>query len=550
MKTIYKLLSILIIPSALLLYSYSSGSPGGKTGSTGDGGTTCTQCHTGTAIPESNWITTDIPGVGYTAGETYTITVTGTHVGVVKMGFEVTAENNAGTKKGTWILTNTTRTKFTNGNAAVTHTSAGNVPNGNTNTWSMDWTAPVAGTGEIKFNAAINAANGNGNNSGDQIYTTVTTVDEAVILNPEIVDVTPDNADQGWSGDVVIEGNETAWLDGVNSVIFKFSNNNSILLTPSTFVVNSNTVITASFDIPSDQMVGDYDVFVDALVENEAFEVNEVQLAEIVDVDPNNADQGWIGDVTITGDNTLWDDEGVSEVIFKYSLDNSITLEPVSFIVNSNTSITASLNITADQMIGNYDVFVDDLVETEAFEVNEVELDPIITMVTPNHAMQSETVIVEILGLDTQWTDGVNSVMIKFHDDNTIMLSADNIMVVSDLQVDATFNIPADQEIGLYDVYVDDLVLENGFTVDILDDITDNIEDQINIYPVPADNFINIDLPENTEFRIVSLDGRVITGFKDSKDNSSLDISNLQKGIYFVQILNSGKYYSKKFIKR
>ncbi len=453
MKTIYKLLSILIIPSALLLYSYSSGSPGGKTGSTGDGGTTCTQCHAGTSIPQSNWITTDIPVDGYTAGETYTVTVTGTHTGVVKMGFEVTAENTSGTKKGMWTLTDATRTKFTNGNAAVTHTSAGNVPSGNTNTWSMDWTAPVAGTGSIKFNAAVNAANGNGNTAGDQIYTTSLTVSEAVILNPQIVDVTPDNADQGWSGNVVIEGNETSWLDGVSSVLFKFSDNNSIVLTPSTFVVNSNTVITASFDIPIDQQIGSYDVFVDALV------------------------------------------------------------------------------------------------ETEAFEVNEVVLNPQITMVSPDHAMQTETVILEISGSETSWTDGVGSVMLKYHDDNMIMLSAENIMVVSDGQINATFSIPVDQTIGLYDLYVDDLMLENAFTVDVLIGIAHNFEDQINIYPVPADNFININLPDNSEYRIVSLDGRIVNGFENS-NNSRVDISGLQKGVYFVQILNSGKYYSKKFIKR
>jgi len=550
MKTFYKLLSILIIPSALVLYSYSSGSPGGKTGSTGDGGTTCTQCHAGTATSQSNWITTDIPVDGYTAGETYTITVTGTHSGVVKMGFELTAENTSGTKKGNWTITDATRTKFANANTAVTHTSAGNVPSGNTNTWSADWTAPTAGTGTIKFNAAINAANGNGNTSGDQIYTTSLTVSEAVVLDPAIVDVTPDNADQGWSGDVVIEGDETSWLDGVGSVVFKYGNNNSIVLTPSTFVVNSNTVITATFNIPMDQQIGSYDVFVDALVENDGFEVNEIQLPEIADVTPNNGEQGWTGDVTITGENTMWNDEGVMEVVFKYSDDNMVLLTPESFTVNSNTSITASLSISMDQMAGQYDVFVDDLSETEVFEVIEVVLNPEITMVSPNHAMQGETVILEISGSETQWTNGVTDVMIKFHDDNMIMLSADNIMVVGNEQVNATFTIPADQEIGLYDLYVDDLMLENGFTVDILDDIADNIENQINIYPVPADNFLNLDLPEDTEFRIVSLDGRIIRGFENSNNTKRMDISDLQNGVYFVQILNSGKYYSKKFIKR
>lgn len=182
MKTLYKLLTVLLLPSVLILFSYSSGSPGGKTGSMGDGGTTCTQCHNdGTAVAEVGWITTNIPSDGYTAGETYAITVTGTSNGVVKMGYEVTAENSSGMKEGTWTITDDARTKLANSNNSVTHKSGGNTPNGNTNTWTANWTAPMAGMGDITFNSAVNAANGNGNTSGDQIYTTFETFAEAVI---------------------------------------------------------------------------------------------------------------------------------------------------------------------------------------------------------------------------------------------------------------------------------------------------------------------------------------------------------------------------------
>ena len=139
-KNLY-LLAIPLFAVIALLLANSSGSPGGKTGSPGDGGTTCVQCHTGTANPVNDWITTDIPMTGYVPGTTYTITLTGTHTGVGKFGFELTAEDNSNNKVGTFIITDPTQTQLKNGGNAVTHTSAGTAPSGNSKTWTVDWTA-------------------------------------------------------------------------------------------------------------------------------------------------------------------------------------------------------------------------------------------------------------------------------------------------------------------------------------------------------------------------------------------------------------------------
>ncbi len=179
MKKIYNLLLVLTLPAVLILFSYSTGTPGGKTGSMGDDGNTCTDCHTGTAQAQTDWITTDIPAEGFFAGETYTITATGTHAGVVKFGFELTAEDESGAKTGTFIITEETRTKLANSNSSVTHVAAGNIPTGDSNSWTMEWTAPNPAPEMVKFNAAFNAANGNGTTSGDVIYKTEISVNQA-----------------------------------------------------------------------------------------------------------------------------------------------------------------------------------------------------------------------------------------------------------------------------------------------------------------------------------------------------------------------------------
>ena len=177
MKNIYIFLAILCVPAILLTYSFSTGSPGGYTNSPIDF-RNCTNCHApGPANPVDGWITSNIPVEGYTPGNTYTITATGTHDGVVKFGFELTAESSD-SKIGTFAITEPGRTKLTGANNAVTHTSGGTTPSGNTNLWSVDWTAPADGAGDITFYAAFNAANGNGANTGDIIYTSSQTYSE------------------------------------------------------------------------------------------------------------------------------------------------------------------------------------------------------------------------------------------------------------------------------------------------------------------------------------------------------------------------------------
>ena len=170
MKNIYTFLAILSVPAILLTYSFSGGSPGAYTGSPSDV-RNCTDCHAPVpANPVEGWITSNIPAEGYTPGSTYTITATGTHDGVGKFGFELTAENS-NSKVGMFAITEPGRTQLAGTNTAVTHTSGGTTPDGNSNTWSFDWTAPADGAGDITFYAAFNAADGTGDNTGDVIYT-------------------------------------------------------------------------------------------------------------------------------------------------------------------------------------------------------------------------------------------------------------------------------------------------------------------------------------------------------------------------------------------
>ncbi len=176
-KSIYFLSAIAIF---LLLtpnvFSKLNGSPGAKTGSPMDGNN-CTACHDDGTINTGSGIlsvATNIPVQGYTAGQTYAITVQMIQSSRSRFGFEITCEEgNFGTAKtGSFGITDATTTKFVNNNTAVTHKQGGTSGSGS-KTWSMNWTAPQTGVsaGVIFYVSAI-AANNNGNNNGDEVYTT------------------------------------------------------------------------------------------------------------------------------------------------------------------------------------------------------------------------------------------------------------------------------------------------------------------------------------------------------------------------------------------
>lgn len=165
--------------------SNSGGSPAARTGSPGDGGATCTTCHSGTASPSSSQIiSSNIPATGYIAGQTYTITATVSQAGINEFGFQISPQNSSGGLMGTIINTTPSQTQILN-SKYITHTSGGIAGTSNSKTWSFNWIAPAAGSGSVTFYGAFNFSNNNGTTSGDIIRTNTITVQENTTTNVE-----------------------------------------------------------------------------------------------------------------------------------------------------------------------------------------------------------------------------------------------------------------------------------------------------------------------------------------------------------------------------
>jgi hypothetical protein len=155
------------------LIARSNGPPDGKTGAPGEG--LCTECH-GTNQGDGNLTVSGIP-VSYEPGLPYLLTVELSDPGQSRWGFEITAIDASGNGAGQFSINDVINTQLSDnaepGRDYMKHTNTGtyNGVGDGPVYWAFEWTAPSAETGEVDFYAAGNAANGNGNNAGDFIYT-------------------------------------------------------------------------------------------------------------------------------------------------------------------------------------------------------------------------------------------------------------------------------------------------------------------------------------------------------------------------------------------
>lgn len=141
------------------------------------GGPTCNICHTGTNLNAGGGsLKVEIIGAGnYTPGAKHTLRITLADPAAERWGFQLTAQlSGVANKGGTLNLVNPSETvkEEDSGLEYVSHRADGTRPGQrNQVTWDVEWVAPPQGAGNVTFFAAGNAANRNGNEFGDKIYT-------------------------------------------------------------------------------------------------------------------------------------------------------------------------------------------------------------------------------------------------------------------------------------------------------------------------------------------------------------------------------------------
>ena len=102
-----------------------------------------------------------------------------------------------------------------------------------------------------------------------------------------------------------------------------------------------------------------------------------------------------------------------------------------------------------------------------------------------------------------------------------------------------------DLESGVYSYSVS-AVYEDGesektipVTAQITVSIAENNEIAFVMYPNPAENYINIESAENAEVKIYSISGQMLSQQSISEGVNTIDISDLNAGMYFVRVNNT-----------
>jgi hypothetical protein len=156
------------------IHAYPAGPPAGVTG--GFGEDTCVKCHNsfdlnaGRAMGLGDLAVSGLPKQ-YQPGQTYQVKVEHTHVKDRSVwGFQLAARaKESGQQAGELKpVDDHTQVLSEKGIQYVEHTAEGTF----SNVFQFDWTAPRDAVGDIVFNAAGNAADGDASAVGDYIYST------------------------------------------------------------------------------------------------------------------------------------------------------------------------------------------------------------------------------------------------------------------------------------------------------------------------------------------------------------------------------------------
>ncbi len=106
---------------------------------------------------------------------------------------------------------------------------------------------------------------------------------------------------------------------------------------------------------------------------------------------------------------------------------------------------------------------------------------------------------------------------------------------------------------SLYNLGADGTILENeGYVVDgsgmvFIKGVLDN---EYNIYPIPANDVLNIEgLSPNSRLTVYSISGKELRHIEATQSTTSMNISDFEKGVYFLKISAQGNSEIFKFIK-
>ena len=143
----------------------------------------------------------------------------------------------------------------------------------------------------------------------------------------------------------------------------------------------------------------------------------------------------------------------------------------------------------------------------------------------------------QIKVLEFEIIDGKATLTYNINNDNNLVYNADN------LDNDPRLYVPLNERVHVFETRQEAITSNKTLT----------LENIAKVYPNPANNYINIEIPNNNHNQInteiYTIEGKLLK--TEQKDNGEeIDVSNLKEGMYLVRTTAGNTKYNGKFVKR
>ncbi|PLX04948.1 MAG: hypothetical protein C0595_01360 [Marinilabiliales bacterium] len=292
---------------------------------------------------------------------------------------------------------------------------------------------------------------------------------------PVLATSSPSTANLGETITLSVTGNYTHFATGgVTNNIMLYSSEGGVIYGYN-INVSDNLHLEADFEISSYKPEGYYDLRVSNCLDADIVLQNAINLIdtggspEIVSVEPNTASQGEQLTITITGQNTEFQ-QGSSMLVLE---NNTGTIYSESHTVINDTLMYGNFNFTFNHTPGIYDVTVTnwnlgDVTLVDGFTISP-SIQPVISEVTPNNASQGTAVYFTIKTENTTYNSSDNLPYVILHQEWEELYPKE-INVIDSVTIEAKFIFSYSNQSGYKTItvsspYEGSLSLENAIFV-------------------------------------------------------------------------------------
>ncbi len=389
------------------------------------------------------------------------------------------------------------------------------------------------------------------------------TLNNGFIINADttkrLISVYPAIAMQGQTLAITITGLNTHFNQANSTISLNQASSNTVI-NSGTITKKNDTSISASFTIPADASLGNYDVNLSNLLDGTLSIPNGFQVklnTALTSISPSSAMQGQTLTVTITGVNTHFNQASSTSL---YQASSGTSIFSNTFTKINDTSIQIEFTLPNNAPTGKYDFYLYDPFDSEfltladGFQIYE---DPSIRLISISQrtAKPGDTIELTITGAYTHFNQSSNAISLSQASSSTIINSG-TITKISDTSIRASFTIPANVSLGYYDINLSNspdgiLSIHNGFEIAwIPTDVSEKSISFITVYPNPFTDVLNISGVKGVGLLTISdLNGKTCI-LKQVTDNDNISVCALSKGLYILKLITEDSITTQKIIKK